>query len=346
MPFVRGFVFAALEVVFLPFQIVGTLGYLFLIRFRNRRHGVSGTAYEPFMVRLLLHQIGSRSDEAAERMAPHLPALPPAVLLLLMKTMATAARWSGFRGSFFAYPGPRPSSMMTIMSHRTHFFDERLSAVVAPESPIQQFVLLGAGWDTRSYGPLPEGGDLRAVAAPLSGQGKRIFEVDEPPTQRVKVEALRRAGVDSSHVAFAPTDFNQRSWLDSLIERGFDPEQPTFILWEGVTMYLDDEAVEKTLRAVAAFAPGSRLAFDFMSRELVFARKPYVAEGLYARYAAAVVYSESWHFGISTAPPARQHAEDLMESCGLELEDFETFGSETGRRIPIGGLVLARTPKR
>ncbi|MDE2849674.1 MAG: hypothetical protein OYL92_13055 [Acidobacteriota bacterium] len=29
---------------------------------------------------------------------------------------------------------------------------------------------------------------------------------DEPPTQQVKVQALRAAGVEHSHVTFAPTD--------------------------------------------------------------------------------------------------------------------------------------------
>ena len=58
---------------------------------------------------------------------------------LLMRTMALAARWSGFRGSFFAYPGPRPSTLMTFISHRTHFFDSAIAAAVAADSPIRQF---------------------------------------------------------------------------------------------------------------------------------------------------------------------------------------------------------------
>ena len=173
----------------------------------------------------------------------------------------------------------------------------------------------GAGWDTRPYGPLPEGADV-------GGSGVKIFEVDEPPTQEAKVRALKAAGVEYSHVTLAPTDFNQQTWLESLTEHGFDPDLPTFILWEGVTMYLDDAAVDKTLAEVAGFAPGSRITFDFFSRELVFGRKPYAVIGNYMKYALKSFYGESMHFGISTAAPARQQALDFFEGRGLEVREL------------------------
>ena len=137
--------FLLLEIVFAPLQIIGLLVYAYRVRFVNMPRGISGTAYEPYMVRLALHHVTSRNDEAAERIAPHLPALSPFVLRVLMETMALAARWSGFRGSFFAYPGPRPSTLMTFISHRTDFFDNAVAAAAAADSPIRQFVVLGAG---------------------------------------------------------------------------------------------------------------------------------------------------------------------------------------------------------
>ena len=305
--------------------------------------GISGTAYEPYLARLLLHHTRSRNDLAAERIAPHLPALSPLVLLTI-ETLALAARWSDYRGSFLAYPGPRPSTLKTFISHRTHFFDSAVAAAAAKDSPIRQFVVLGAGWDTRSYGPLPGGADLRASPGPDSGEALRFFEVDEPPTQEAKVEALRAGGIDCGHVVFAPTDFNQRSWLESLTQHGCDPDSPTFILWEGVTMYLDDAAIDKTLREVAGLAPRSRIAFDFFSREFVLGRKPFVVLGNYAKYAMKWFYGESWHFGISTAAPAHERAREFIEAHGLRLESFEALGGEAERGTPVGGLVVAGVP--
>ena len=337
--------FTLLEIVFFPLQLIGSLVYAGRVRFVNMPRGISGTAYEPYMTRLMLHHIGSRNDGAAERIAPHLPALSPLVLRSMVDTLVLAARWSGFRGSFIAYPGPRPSTVMTFISHRTHFFDNAVAAAAA-DSPIRQFVVLGAGWDTRSYGPLPDGADLRAPAGRDSGEALRCFEVDEPPTQAAKVEALRAAGVDSGHVVFAPTDFNQQSWLASLKEHGFDPDLPTLILWEGVSMYLDDAAVDKTLGEVAGLAPGSRIAFDFLSRELVLCRRPFMVLGNYAKYAMKAFYGESWLFGISTAAPARERAREFIEVRGLEPRSFEAFGGEAERGSPLGGLIVAEVPEQ
>ena len=111
-------------------------------------------------------------------------------------------------------------------------------------------------------------------------------------------------------------------------------------------MYLDDAAVDKTLGAVAGLAPGSRIAFDSFSRELVFGRRPFVVLGSYAKYAMTSFYGESWHFGISTAAPARERAREFLEARGLELRSFEAFGGEAERGTPLGGLLVAGVPDR
>ena len=250
----RLLIFSLLLVAFLPLFMAGMVG--FMVRLKTRNRGITATAYEPLFNRMLFHHAGTRDDRAAVKLAPHLPALSPTVAWLMIGTMGLAARLSGYQGSILSYPGARPSSMILVMVHRTAFFDEALASAVDPTGPhpAQQVVFLGAGWDTRAYGALRD----RPV---------RVFEVDTPATQRAKTQALERAGIDASHVTFVETDFGQTSWLDALLVRGFDPALPTFILWEGVTMYLDEETVQTTLRKVSGLAVGSRIAFDTMSLE-------------------------------------------------------------------------------
>jgi O-methyltransferase involved in polyketide biosynthesis len=65
----------------------------------------------------------------------------------------------------------------------------------------------------------------------------RSFELDTPPTQAVKREMLKKAGIDASRVTFAAADFMQENWLVKLIEAGFDMTQPALFIWEGVVMY-------------------------------------------------------------------------------------------------------------
>ena len=319
----RLLMFSLFMVALLPLFIVGMVG--FMVRLKTRNRGISATAYEPLFNRLLFHHAGTRDDRAAVRVAPHLPALSPTVAWLMIGTMGLAARLSGYQGSILSYPGARPSSMILVMVHRTAFFDEALASAVDPTGPhpAQQVVFLGAGWDTRAYGALRD----RPV---------RVFEVDTPATQGAKTQALDRAGIDASHVTFVETDFGQTSWFDALLVRGFDPALPTFILWEGVTMYLDEETVQKTLRKVSGLAVGSRIAFDTVSLE-------YFQGGLgqYANLMLKGFYGESWQFFMSTAAPARKQASDFIASQGLALAAYEPLGEERGKKVPVGGFTLA-----
>ena len=330
----RPLIFVLIELVLAPFFVLAMAWYIFKLWVYNIPKGISGTAYEPLMARMVMHEAGTRPDEAAARLAPHLPALNPAIYLVFGSLLGRASRWSGYRGSIFGFPGVRPSTLMSMVSHRSDFFDRMLAEATDPdgEHPVRHVVVLGAGWDTRAYGSLEDGG--------VGDDSVRFFEVDMPPTAEAKRSALARAGISSDHVTFVETDFNQKSWFQAVTERGFDPTLPTFILWEGVTMYLDDEAVEATLRQVAQLAPGSRIAFDFMSRELVRAEAPFVWLGRYAKQGIKF-YREHWHFGISTLAPARDHVHRLVTSQGLELAEYEPLGEERARKAPFGGLALA-----
>ena len=187
----------------------------------------------------------------------------------------------------------------------------------------QQVVFLGAGWDTRAYGALRD-------------RPARVFEVDTPATQRAKTLALDRADIDASHVRFVETDVGQTSWFDALLGRGFDPDLPTFILWEGVTMCLDESTVQKTLRTVSGLAVGSGFAFDTLSLEF-FSR----FAGQYMRLMVKGFYGESWQFFLSTAAPAREQASEFIASQGLALAAYEPLGEERGKTVPVGGFLLA-----
>ncbi len=98
-------------------------------------------------------------------------------------------------------------------------------------------------------------------------------------------------------------------------------------------MYLDEETVRRTLGHVAQLAPGSRIAFDYFSRQLVF--------GLVGRVVLflgiKLLYGESVQFGISTRPPPRDRVAAFLEGTGLALAEHELFG----KRVLLGGLVLA-----
>jgi methyltransferase (TIGR00027 family) len=188
-------------------------------------------------------------------------------------------------------------------------------------------VILGSGWDTRAYGL-------------LASQEVTIFEVDAPATQAVKRAAIDKTGLDASHVTYVSCDFNRQSWLDAVKEHGFGPEKRAFILWEGVTMYLDEHAIQSTLRAVSILPAGSRIAFDFMSREWLEG----TLAGKMARWSVQATYGEPFTFGFPIMPDFSSRLSGYLEKQGLALERDRPMGDEGEGGLPFGGLALAVKP--
>ncbi len=167
--------------------------------------------------------------------------------------------------------------------------------------------------------------------------GPRWFEVDAPRTQAFKREVLVRAGIDTTGVTYVPADFMHEDWFENVAGAGFDPRRPSLFLWELVTMYLDRDAVLSTLRRIAGTAPGSALAFDYMSTSMIESGLPFMR---YAR--AVVVYTgEPLRFGTDTTPPAAGRIAAFLEPCGLRLVEHRTFGAESPGRPAWAGFAIA-----
>jgi methyltransferase (TIGR00027 family) len=308
---------------------VGVAGYVpFVARLvaHSRRTGASATVLASLYTRYMQHLLGTRHDEAAARLVRAMPSVSPAGLWLTTRPSSVAHRLTGYVPRIYRYPYPGQPPLAHQSASRTTFYDQTVERYLPR---IEQLVILGAGFDTRGY-RLP--GSTRV----------HCFEIDEPKTQASKREVLRVAGIDTSRVAFVAADFERDDWYDKLLEAGFDPTRRTLFTWESVTMYLERAAVEGTLRTIAHTAPGSAVAFDYVSAELLHARSPFM------RYARAIINAtgEPWKFGIDNTPPVRDRVAEFVARCGLRLEEQRDFGPETnGRRAPAG-FAVAVVPER
>jgi methyltransferase (TIGR00027 family) len=67
-------------------------------------------------------------------------------------------------------------------------------------------------------------------------------------------------------VVFVPINFKTEPIERELLKAGFNQQQRTLFIWEGVSYYLPLEAIDDTLAAVKLISPaGSTLCFDYMS---------------------------------------------------------------------------------
>jgi methyltransferase (TIGR00027 family) len=319
--FIAAIVFYLINVLLFPITLLGFVIWVGKIVLTGRRSGLSTTAQGPLAARSTMHNLGEREDEAASRLLPILPGAPWLGMRLASWPMMFAHRVTGYVPKTYRYPVEGEIPPQALASARGTFFDEVVDRFLPG---IGQFVILGAGFDTRPY-RLPEDTPVRS------------FEVDALETQAAKRELLEKAGIGVSKVTFVAADFETEDWLRKLVEAGFDPTSPALFLWEGVIIYLDHEAVEDTLRKVASCARGSVIAFDYYTTVSID------SSALYWRFArwATQAAGEPLKFGIDSTPPSRERLAEFLQSCGLFLGEQRTLGEETEGKRAWGGFATA-----
>jgi len=119
---------------------------------------------------------------------------------------------------------------------------------------VDQYVILGAGLDTFAQ----RRSDLVSRL--------RIFEVDEPRTQRWKQERLRELALPvPPSLHFVPVDFESGdSWVSAIATHGFNAARPSVIASTGVTQYISVDAIATTMREAARLAPGTTFVCTFV----------------------------------------------------------------------------------
>lgn len=139
---------------------------------------------------------------------------------------------------------------------RERYIDDFLIAALSDGAG--QVVILGAGFDTRAY-RIPN--ILKA----------RIFEVDHPLTQTIKIQLIKKAVKDiSPQISFVPADFNKDNLAEKLHSYGYRENIKTVFILQGVIEYLTQEGVDNTLGFVANNScAGSSLIFDYFYNETI-----------------------------------------------------------------------------
>ena len=314
-------VFYAVCLVLLPVILAGYTLWI-AKALAGRAAGVSATAQGPLSARWLQHWLGTRRDDAAHRLLMVVPGVSPLAVHLVFGPVLLAHRLSGYIPRTFKYPFEGDVTLGNQAAARQTFYDSVVDRYLAD---FTQFVILGAGFDTRGF-RLP------------AEKRVRSFEVDLPRTQTIKRDALKRAGVDAAGMTFVSADFENDDWFTRLVRAGFDAATPALFLWEGVTPYLNRAAIEDTLRTIAGTAQGSVIAFDYLTSEVL--ESPSLQ--MRAIRASLRASGEPLKFGIDSTPPLRTRVAELLESCGLSVVEQRTLGQETQGKRAWGGCAIAK----
>jgi methyltransferase (TIGR00027 family) len=220
------------------------------------------------------------------------------------------------------HQNPRGMALRAHVVLRSRFCEEQLAEAV--KRGVRRYLILGAGFDTF------------ALRQPRWARALEIVEIDHPATQAEKRSRMTGAGLATpDNLRFIPLDFRRESLTEALERNNIRADSPAFFSWLGVTMYLDRETIEATLRSMAAFPSGSGVALSFMQpldpgcdgERLALARR--VAEN-------------SEPFVSFFTPP---DIEAVVRQAGFDLVHFLTV-EEIGRRYFSGRPADLPLPRR
>ena len=166
---------------------------------------------------------------------------------------------------------------------RTRYIDDLLWKAI--RKGIKQVIILGAGFDTRS---------LRLDYL----KSMPLFEIDHLETAKWKIDRLKESlGYLPPNVSYFQIDFNKQSLEDLASEYNLNFNIPTAIIWEGVTNYLTQQAIDKTFEFVKKFTGGSYLIFTYIDRLVL--DNPGLFMGAEKLFRNLIKNEECWTFGFN-----------------------------------------------
>ena len=158
-------------------------------------------------------------------------------------------------------------------------------------------VILGAGLDTRG---------VRKQAP-----GVTYFEIDDAETIGFKRATLAEAAIEAP-IVFIPGDYVTDGLLRLLDANGFDFDLPTYVIWEGNTMYLNRPAVLDVLTDLRSSVGEFAISFDYLTEAVIgYATGDEQTSAFVRRFAEM---GAPWHFGIDDVGA-------LAGDAGLTLVD-------------------------
>lgn len=209
-----------------------------------------------------------------------------------------------------------------LVALRYRHIDDRLQA--AYRNGVRQVVLLGAGYDFRAHRK-----EYRDV---------RFVEIDHPRTQQGKLDLLKRHGSRANdRVRYLAVDFHE-DWAHQVKRSGVLRDEPAFIIWEGVSYYLREAAVDYTLDALKRlFVAGSRVIFDCVPPAKINGRVPSRELMLTAKYVAKKGEPLLWG---GTVPEVRE----MLARHGYRGEEVAFFADVAQRLRVSEGVQIAPEP--
>jgi methyltransferase (TIGR00027 family) len=299
-----------IQIIFIPLAIIGLVDAIYKEMGKSKKLGISFSAIKALQYRWLMHYFNTRPDSLSVSFTKKFPCESHFGMWSIMGALIISQRLFGFTTRLGKLVEPGEETSDSTAGIRVLMFDRIMEKYV---DEMEQIVLPGAGFD------------LIALHF-TKGKNVKVFELDQVNTLNVKVETLKKAGIKHDWITYIPVDYSNESWVDKLLEAGFDKTKKTLFLWQSVSLYLGADIVKETLRKMADLCvDGSIITQDFYSRAFASGEYSKMAK----RYLSIIEkMGEPSKFGIDMSNDPKAAVESFLKECGLKMTEYIQFGEK------------------
>jgi len=299
-----------IQTIFIPFAIIGIIIAVYKEMGNSKKLGVSFSAVKALQYRWMMHFFNTRTDPLSVAFIKKFPCESHFGMWSVLGALIISQRLFGFPEKLGKLVEPGEETGDTTAGIRVLTFDRIMEKYV---DEVDQIVLPGAGFD------------LIALHF-TKGKKVKVFELDQVNSLNVKVETLKKAGIQHDWITYIPVDYVNESWVDKFLAAGFDKTKKTLFLWQSVSLYLEADIVRETLKDIADLCvDGSVIAQDFYSK--AFAEGEYSKES--KRFLSIIEkMGEPAKFGIDMSDNPKTAVESFLRECGLKMTEYIQFGEK------------------
>jgi methyltransferase (TIGR00027 family) len=299
-----------IQIIFIPFAIIGLIDGIYKEMRKSKKLGVSFSAIKALQYRWIMHYFNTRPDPLSVAFTKKFPCESHFGLWSVMGAFIISQRLFGFTTKLGKLVEPGEETLDSTAGIRVLMFDRIMEKYV---DEMEQIVIPGVGFD------------LIALQF-TKGKEVKVFELDQVNTINVKVETLKKAGIEHDWITYIPVDYSNESWVDKLLEAGFDKTKKTLFLWESVSLFLKVDIVKGTLRKMADLCgDGSIIAQDFYSKAFSLGEYSKIVE---RQMGMIEKMGEPWKFGIDMSNDPKAAVESFLKECGLKMTEINQFGEK------------------
>ena len=324
LPIFQNLTYILLQIILLPISLIGIIYANYKQQKNSKKAKISYTAGQVIQGQWILHFFKLRKDNNIIKFIKKFPAESHIGFYMMFSAAILANKLVNFIPKALIKNNIDEISSYSFLFFRTKKIDQLVKDNI---QKVEQFVVLGAGFDLRS---------IR-----YNNDKLKVFELDKKNTQKFKLKTLKKAKLTTKNISYIECDLNNSDWSIDLINNGFKKNKKTLFLFESVGCYLEEKIVNNVLSTIKSIsAKGSIVIQDLYSTRFL-----HQDEFKRVKRGKKLIqnFGENWNFTINMDNNVESEISKLLEKNNLTpLENYICGKNSTKSKNPFYAISLSK----